>query len=88
MIVSLFGLSAELVGMKCFADLCDLTEILNLVWPHFFNGCNVTRPSDEWLLQAGEWEEVKLRPGEGEGPYDSLPHVIGTLTKKQFEPLQ
>lgn len=57
-------------------------EGLNLVWPHFFNGCNVTRPTDEWLLTAGEWKEVKLRPGAGEGKYDSLPHTIGTLTKK------
>lgn len=48
-----------------------------------FNGCNVTRPTDEWLQQAGEWEEVKLEPGAGEGKYDTLPHAIGTLTKKK-----
>ncbi|CAK3799995.1 S-adenosyl-L-methionine-dependent methyltransferase [Lecanosticta acicola] len=63
-------------------------KLINLVWPHFFNGCDICRPTDEWLLRSGEWEEVNLRPGQGEGPYDTLPHVIGTLTKKRFEPLQ
>ncbi|SMY28170.1 unnamed protein product [Zymoseptoria tritici ST99CH_1A5] len=57
-------------------------NIVNIIWPHFFNGCNITRPTDEWLLQAGEWESVDLRAGPGEGPYDTVPHVIGTLTKK------
>lgn len=56
---------------------------INIVWPHFFNGCNITRPTDEWLLQAGEWDEVKLRPAAGEGKYDTVPHIIGTLTKKR-----
>ena len=69
--------------MQDSTDINSRAEGLNLVWPHFFNGCNVTRPTDEWLLKAGEWEEVKLKPGEGEGKYDSLPHVIGTLTKKK-----
>lgn len=48
-----------------------------------FNGCNITRPTDEWLLKAGEWEEVNLQPGKGEGKYDTLPHSIGTLIKKK-----
>ncbi|KAK0264366.1 hypothetical protein B0A54_06335 [Friedmanniomyces endolithicus] len=56
---------------------------INTVWPHFFNGCDITRPTDEWLLQAGEWEEVNLRPGKGEGKYDTVPHTIGTLTKRK-----
>ncbi|KAK4631952.1 Methyltransferase-like protein 7A [Fulvia fulva] len=58
-------------------------KMINIIWPHFFNGCDITRPTDEWLLRAGEWEEVKLKPGAGEGPYDCVPHVIGTLTKKK-----
>jgi hypothetical protein len=62
-------------------------EFINLVWPHFFNGCDICRPTDEWLLRAGEWEEVKLRPGPGEGPYDTVPHIIGTLTKRRFTKL-
>jgi hypothetical protein len=53
-----------------------------LVWPHFFGGCDICRPTDEWLMQAGEWDEVDLRAGVGEGKYDTMPHVVGTLTKK------
>lgn len=55
---------------------------VNMIWPHFFNGCDIQRPTDEWLLQAGEWQEVKLRAGEGEGKYDTVPHVIGHLVKR------
>ncbi|GAB7357968.1 hypothetical protein MBLNU230_g0135t1 [Neophaeotheca triangularis] len=58
-------------------------QIINLVWPHFFNGCDICRPTDEWLLQAGPWEEVNLRAGEGEGKFDTVPHIIGTLTKQR-----
>lgn len=56
---------------------------INIIWPHLFNGCNITRPTDEWLLRAGDWDEVKLRPAAGEGKYDTVPHIIGTLTKKR-----
>jgi SAM-dependent methyltransferase len=63
------------------ADAC--AGAVNVIWPHFFNGCNITRPTDEWLLQAGEWEDVSLRPNVGEGCYDTIPHVQGTLTKRR-----
>lgn len=65
------------------ADLCCVLGFINLAWPHFFNGCDICRPTDEWLLQAGEWDEVDLRPGVGEGKYDTIPHVIGSLTKRR-----
>ncbi|KAI5357721.1 Putative S-adenosyl-L-methionine-dependent methyltransferase [Septoria linicola] len=62
-------------------------RLINVIWPHFFGGCDICRPTDEWLLQAGEWEQVELRPGAGEGRYDTVPHVIGSLTKKKFKKL-
>lgn len=63
--------------------LTSCAEGVNLAWPHFFGGCDITRPTDEWLLRAGGWEEVKLGPAGGEGKYDTVPHVIGTLTKSR-----
>jgi hypothetical protein len=33
-------------------------------------------------MQAGEWDRVDLKPGVGEGKYDTLPHMIGSLTKR------
>lgn len=56
---------------------------VNLIWPTFFGGCDIARPTDEWLREAGEWEEVSLRAGEGEGPYDTIPHSLGTLVKRK-----
>ncbi|KAI4756968.1 S-adenosyl-L-methionine-dependent methyltransferase [Aureobasidium sp. EXF-3400] len=56
---------------------------VNLIWPTFFGGCDITRPTDDWLREAGDWEEVSLRAAEGEGPYDTLPHSLGTLVKRK-----
>lgn len=47
-----------------------------------FNGCNINRPTDEWLLTAGDWQQVDLKPCKGEGRYDTVPHIVGTLTKR------
>ncbi|KAF2719772.1 S-adenosyl-L-methionine-dependent methyltransferase [Polychaeton citri CBS 116435] len=58
-------------------------RLINVIWPTFFNGCDICRPTDEWLLTAGEWEQVNLKPGQSEGPYDTVPHVVGTLTKRK-----
>lgn len=55
---------------------------LDLIWPQFFDGCSITRPTDEWLLQAGEWESVNLKPGIDETVFDTLPRTIGVLVKK------
>ncbi|CAC9887356.1 unnamed protein product [Aureobasidium pullulans] len=57
--------------------------LVNLVWPTFFDGCDITRPTDKWLREAGDWEEISLRAGEGEGPYDTIPHSLGTLIKRR-----
>ncbi|QIW94823.1 hypothetical protein AMS68_000341 [Peltaster fructicola] len=56
-------------------------HVINVVWPHFLGGCSIVRPTDVWLQDAGKWQEVNLRPGPGEGPYDTIPHVIGYLRK-------
>lgn len=76
------SMSLKLLSGRVRECTDSFLEAVNLAWPTFFNGCDITRPTDEWLLQAGDWEEVKLRPAGGEGPYDTVPHVIGTLTKR------
>jgi hypothetical protein len=35
------------------------------------------------LLQAGKWDKVELKAGVGEGKFDTVPHVLGTLTKAE-----
>jgi len=55
---------------------------VNFAWPHFFDGCSITRPSDETILTAGDWAKVSLKPGPDEGPYETVPHVMGSLIKR------
>ncbi|KAF1819802.1 S-adenosyl-L-methionine-dependent methyltransferase [Dissoconium aciculare CBS 342.82] len=54
-------------------------RLVNIIWPHFLNGCDICRPTDEWLIQSARWSDVQL--SSEDGPYDTLPHVYGTLTK-------
>ncbi|KAL1304193.1 hypothetical protein AAFC00_000616 [Neodothiora populina] len=56
-------------------------SLIDVIWPTFFDGCSITRPTDEWLQQAGEWASVDLNPGAGEYKYDVIPHAIGVLVK-------
>jgi SAM-dependent methyltransferase len=44
-------------------------------------GCNLNRPSEEWLRQVGEWSYIDLSPGPQETNADILPHAIGRLVK-------
>lgn len=80
--VSIFFVSVSL-GRWTIVLLTMLAGAINVIWPHFFNGCDICRPTDEWLLQAGKWDKVELRAGAGEGKYDTVPHVIGSLTKAE-----
>jgi hypothetical protein len=66
-----------------FADSVLFSAFINLMWPTFFGGCDITRPTDQWLRDAGDWEEVALRAGEGEGSYHTLPHSLGMLVKRK-----
>jgi SAM-dependent methyltransferase len=66
-----------------FSLMALLLAFVNLIWPVFFGGCDITRPTDQWLFEVGDWEEVELRAGEGEGPYNTIPHSLGTLVKRK-----
>lgn len=59
----------------------NASGILNLVWPHFLSGCELCRPTDAWLFRAGPWKETDLHPLPGEGPYNTIPFILGSLTK-------
>ncbi|TKA81113.1 hypothetical protein B0A49_01766 [Cryomyces minteri] len=54
---------------------------IDYIWPQFFGGCSITRPTDEMLLQAGNWKSVSLKNVAGETDYDVIPHITGTLVK-------
>ncbi len=55
--------------------------LINIVWPHFLGGCEITRDSGKWLKEVGPWTKVDLRQPEDEIKYQVLPHLMGVLTK-------
>ena len=44
-------------------------------------GCELIRPTGDWLLQAGVWDTVDLKLPEQDDPWLAITHVSGTLTK-------
>ncbi|CAI4215282.1 unnamed protein product [Parascedosporium putredinis] len=54
---------------------------LNLFWPFCIGGCQLTRPTRDWLLEAGPWSDVDLDRRADEPWHQCLPHIMGTLTK-------
>lgn len=62
-----------------------ITRCLQGMWTHggwhTLTGCNLDRPSGDWLRQAGEWSSFELNPGPEETKADLLPHAIGRLVK-------
>ncbi|PSK56977.1 hypothetical protein B9Z65_6601 [Elsinoe australis] len=55
--------------------------IIDVIWPTCFGGCSITRPTDEYLISAGNWSDVDLHPGADEGRFDTIPHALGYLRK-------
>ena len=56
--------------------------MIDIVWPTLFDGCSLTRNTEDLLLQAGEWESADLHPGSKEGRFNQLPHTVGRLIKQ------
>lgn len=73
------SVSAFLVQYVSFAK--NVAELLDLIWPHFLNGCELCRPTDAWLLEVGPWKEKDLKWLAGEGSYNTIPSIVGSLTK-------
>ena len=44
-------------------------------------GCSITRDTEKYLREAGEWSSIDLRQPDGEPDYQVIPHVIGILQK-------
>lgn len=44
-------------------------------------GCELIRPTSDWLLQAGKWDTVDLKLPEQDDPWRAVTHISGTLTK-------
>ena len=55
--------------------------MIDLVWPHFLGGCSITRDTERWLREAGDWSKIDLKQPEAEPSYQVIPHVMGVLVK-------
>jgi len=53
-----------------------------LGWRRLFLGCEMTRPSGEWLEALGGWKEVKYGPLKGETRGMLYPHAAGLFVKQ------
>ncbi|KAK4162663.1 S-adenosyl-L-methionine-dependent methyltransferase [Cladorrhinum sp. PSN259] len=71
--------------VKVFPDaprwLAIYQSVLNLVWPQFIGGCEMCRDTPKWLKEAGPWSEIDLSKPEASVWYETMPHIIGVLTK-------
>ena len=54
---------------------------LNFVWPHCFNGCNITRGTDEMIKTVGKWEQVKVGLRENQNDWMAVPGMKGYYVK-------
>jgi hypothetical protein len=55
--------------------------VLQCVWPHMLQGCNINRKTDEMLRNAGKWKSFELSEPEGQSRWDPIRFVQGILIK-------
>jgi len=55
--------------------------MIDIVWPAFLGGCSITRDTEKWLKEAGQWSVIDLKQPSAEPYYQVIPHVMGVLKK-------
>ncbi|MCJ1301483.1 hypothetical protein MMC08_004284 [Hypocenomyce scalaris] len=58
-----------------------IQEMYNIAWPHLLAHCQLTRPTDEYLMKAGNWDKVDFLKYKDEKDFEILPHICGRLMK-------
>ncbi|KAI0017440.1 methyltransferase domain-containing protein [Xylariomycetidae sp. FL0641] len=56
-------------------------RLINLVWPYFLCGCQLTRPTDKTIEQAGPWSKIDVGSPPAQEWWATIPHVLGVYTK-------
>ncbi|KAK6064798.1 methyltransferase domain-containing protein [Seiridium cupressi] len=54
---------------------------VNLFWPHFLGGCQLCRPTELWMKEAGPWEKIDVGQPSDEQWHQVVPHILGVYTK-------
>ncbi|KAK6204037.1 hypothetical protein LQW54_008498 [Pestalotiopsis sp. IQ-011] len=55
--------------------------LVNLIWPTFLGGCQLCRPTGQYLREAGPWAMVDAVKPVEESAYAISPHILGVYTK-------
>ena len=69
--------------VSCFVQ----TAYTKMWWRYMMDGCELNRPSGQYLLNSGiiegrkGWKEVELQNLPGEGWWSLFPHIVGKLVK-------
>jgi hypothetical protein len=72
-----------LLSLRVFyVDYRRATGFVNLFWPFCFGGCSLERSTDEMIRRVGKWEEVHIKPFEGQNAYMPIPGMLGYFVKK------
>ncbi|GAW19820.1 hypothetical protein ANO14919_093110 [Xylariales sp. No.14919] len=56
-------------------------RVVNLVWPHLIGGCELCRPTEKTLREAGPWTSIDVSQPPDEPWYHCVPHILGVFTK-------
>lgn len=63
------------------------TVYTNTLWRYMMDGCELNRPTGQYLFNSGKiegrkgWKQIELQNLPGEGWWSLLPHIVGKLVK-------
>ncbi|KAI1178123.1 S-adenosyl-L-methionine-dependent methyltransferase [Nemania sp. FL0916] len=56
-------------------------RFVNLAWPHLIGGCQLCRPTEKTLREAGPWTSIDVGHPDDELWHHTVPHILGVFTK-------
>ena len=69
--------SPAILALTCSSDFYTVTG----AWPFIMGNCCLNRPTQQYLLRAGDWAQNELQTDQREKSSSLFPRVTGTLTK-------
>ncbi|KAI4159226.1 MAG: hypothetical protein LQ342_006746 [Letrouitia transgressa] len=60
----------------------ELVDLYNKVWAFFVGNCHLDRNTQQYIMQAGDWEKIELTVPTSEDAWTIFPRIYGRLWKK------
>ncbi|KAL3424056.1 methyltransferase domain-containing protein [Phlyctema vagabunda] len=54
---------------------------IDVFWPHLLGGCSITRDTEQYLRDSGDWSSIDVNKAGEEAKYQMLPFFMGVLVK-------